>query len=84
MADQPEPARSVTATSDDFRKLAKSAGDELKAKLQEDLDSATTFSGFVEFEWNPYKDVLKAVMDRFEKHVSCASPAHRKDVPHII
>ncbi|KAM0714565.1 hypothetical protein Q7P37_009861 [Cladosporium fusiforme] len=67
MADDPAPARDSIATSEDFRRIARAAGIELKQILQNDWQRATRYVGFLEFELKPYEDILKKVMDRFRE-----------------
>lgn len=69
MTDDPTPARNVTSTSDDFRRIVRATGDELKDRLQGDLESATAYKGFVDFKLRPYEDLLREVMDHFKEDV---------------
>jgi hypothetical protein len=68
MTDDPIPSRS--ATSDDFRRAVQTAGDALKGRLETDLKSAAKYKGFLDFKLQPYEDLLREVLSRFEEDVS--------------
>jgi hypothetical protein len=69
MANRSAPARTVPATSDDFRQIAKSAGLKLEGQLQEDSGSARKRIGFDSYEIQPYEKILAEVKKEFRENV---------------
>jgi hypothetical protein len=78
MSNYPAPARTVPATSDNFRRIVKSTGADVKDALQKGLEPAirTPFYLFYNMEsfnietFDGRSNMLKKVMDHFEKEVN--------------
>lgn len=68
MADDPVPTRAVPATSGRFCDTAESAGQELKTRLSK-LDLTSNTSDLASSDLDHHKDILKAVMTKFEQDV---------------
>jgi hypothetical protein len=69
MADNPKPARTTPATSDDFRRAAQLAGTKLRERLPEDSEYATHFPGFDSYNAKNYQAILGELMEKFKKNV---------------
>jgi hypothetical protein len=73
MADGPALARNVTATSEDFRGIAETAGLQLQAAMKKDMEAVTQTSGFAPFPIEDYQNVLEDVMKHFATKVSATT-----------
>jgi hypothetical protein len=69
MADNPKPARTIPATSDDFRRAAQLAGTKLRERLPEDSEYATHFPGFDSYNAKHYQAILGELMEKFKNNV---------------
>jgi hypothetical protein len=69
MADGATPARTPPATSDDFRRDAKLAGNELRKRLPKDSETATHYPTFDSYSTKRYEDILGEVMAQFKRNV---------------
>jgi hypothetical protein len=62
MVDGSSSARDVSAPSDEFRKVAESAGVRLRERLLDGKDSATKIHGFDMYKAQDYQDILDPVV----------------------
>lgn len=79
MAEDPVLIEDVDVTSVDFRAVAKSTGNALRRKLQEDSDSAIKNNGFDSFKIKPYEKDLENLMKLFRETVRGTGPARKKN-----
>jgi len=75
MIDDPTPVRDATITGEMFRDIAEDAGLQLKAAMEQDMESTTRTSGFAPFPIEDYQDSLEKVMKHFETKVSGSNDA---------